>query len=158
MTQSHPDPVATNDAAPQRQSTSAHHSRRHHGHAAHHHGGSFHKHVAAAHHPASSRIVAPEVKEALHAAMAKEGVPNTWEQGLQFIMERESSGRVGVMNNSDSARGLFQLTKASYHLNPSGAQSFGNAVEEAQGGIRYIQQRYQTADNAMQFWQRHGWY
>ncbi len=36
--------------------------------------------------------------------------------------------------------------------------SFGNAVEEAQGGIRYIQQRYGTADNAVAFWRQHHWY
>ena len=73
-------------------------------------------------------------------------------------MERESGGRTGVANRTDTARGLFQLTRASYHLNPNGAASFGNPVEEAQGGIRYIQERYQTADNAVAFWQRHGWY
>ena len=77
---------------------------------------------------------------------------------LEFILDHESSGRVGVRNNVDSARGLFQLTAASYHLNPHGAASFGNATEEAQGGIRYIQARYQTADNAANFWHKHGWY
>lgn len=90
--------------------------------------------------------------------MTKEAVPPSWEPSLRFIMDRESSGRVGVQNKVDTARGLFQLTAASYHLNPRGAASFGNSVEEAQGGIRYIQQRYQTADNAAAFWQRHGWY
>ena len=74
-------------------------------------------------------------------------------------MQRESTGKVGAANTrSITARGLFQLTKASYHLNPHGAASFGNAVEEAQGGIRYIAQRYQTADNAVGFWKKHGWY
>ncbi len=154
MTRSNSDPPAAAAVT----NHGVHHARRHHGHTAHaghHGGGSFHKHVAAAGHAAT---LPQEVKAALHTAMDKEGVPTSWEQGLQFIMARESSGHVGAANTTDSARGLFQLTKASYHLNPSGAQSFGNAVEEAQGGIRYIQQRYQTADNAMQFWQRHGWY
>ena len=90
--------------------------------------------------------------------MQKEGVPANWEPGLSFIMQRESGGKVGTSNQVDTARGLFQLTKASYHLNPNGAASFGNAVEEAQGGIRYVAQRYQTADNAMDFWKKHGWY
>ncbi len=58
-----------------------------------------------------------------------------------------------------SARGLYQLTAANYHFNPNGVHSFGNnAVEEAQGGIRHIRQRYGTADNAAAFWQQHGWY
>jgi hypothetical protein len=95
---------------------------------------------------------------ALRQAMALEGVPQSWQDGLRFIMARESGGVVNIQNPVHSARGLFQLTAANYHLNPNGAQSFGNAVEEAQGGIRYIQQRYGTADNAVTFWQAHHWY
>ncbi len=74
---------------------------------------------------------------ALSQAMTLEGVPQSWQASLRFIMAQESGGRVGVKNPIHSARGLFQLTAANYHLNPNGARSFGNAVEEAQGGIRY---------------------
>ena len=95
---------------------------------------------------------------ALRQAMTLEGVPGSWQDGLRFIMAHESGGAVDIRNPAHSARGLFQLTAANYHLNPRGAQSFGNAVEEAQGGIRYIQQRYGTADNAVAFWQAHHWY
>jgi SLT domain-containing protein len=98
------------------------------------------------------------VTQAVQTAIAKEGVPKNWEAGLHYIIQRESTGKVGSANSTDSARGLFQLTKSSYHLNPHGAASFGNAVEEAQGGIRYIAQRYQTAENAVGFWKKHGWY
>ena len=98
------------------------------------------------------------VNNALSTAMAAEGVPESWRTSLNFIIARESGGVVGVRNPVHSARGLFQLTKANYHLNPNGAASFGNAVEEAQGGIRYIRQRYGTADNAVAFWQTHHWY
>jgi SLT domain-containing protein len=73
-------------------------------------------------------------------------------------MAQESAGQVDVRNPVHSARGLYQLTRANYHLNPNGERSFGNAVEEAQGGIRYIQQRYGTADNAVAFWRQHRWY
>ena len=95
---------------------------------------------------------------ALSQAMTLEGVPESWQQGLRFIMAQESGGRVDVKNPVHSARGLFQLTAANYHLNPNGVRSFGNAVEEAQGGIRYIQQRYGTADNAVAFWRQRHWY
>ncbi len=136
----------TSAAAPQaKPSGRSHHPRHHHG--------SFHGHVSRALHKAG-----PEATEALQAAMGKEGVPAAWAPSLQYIMEHESGGQVGAANRSDTARGLFQLTRASYGLNPHGTASFGNAVEEAQGGIRYIQHRYQTADNAVAFWQRHGWY
>ena len=61
-------------------------------------------------------------------------------------------------NPSSSARGLYQLLQAQYDLNPNGAQSFGNAVEEAQGGIRYVRGRYGTAAAAKAFWLLHKWY
>lgn len=89
---------------------------------------------------------------ALTAAMKVEAVPELWHAGLQFIMMQELGGRVGVRNPASSARGLFQLTASNYHLNPHGAHSFGNAVEEAQGGIRYIEERYGTVDNAVAHW------
>lgn len=95
---------------------------------------------------------------ALSQAMTLEGVPASWQDSLRFIVDKESSGRVDARNPVHSARGLFQLTAANYHLNPKGAASFGNAVEEAQGGIRYIKQRYGTADNAVAFWHQHHWY
>ena len=95
---------------------------------------------------------------ALQQAMAIEGVPQSWQPALQFIMAQESTGKVNASSPVHSARGLYQLTAANYHFNPNGAASFGNAVEEAQGGIRYIQQRYGTAENAVAFWQQHRWY
>ncbi len=95
---------------------------------------------------------------ALSRAMALEGVPSSWQAGLRFIMAQESGGRVDVRNPVHSARGLFQLTAANYHFNPDGSASFGDAVQEAQGGIRYIRQRYGSADNAVTFWQQHHWY
>ena len=96
--------------------------------------------------------------QALAQAMAAEGVPQSWQASLQFIMSKESAGVVDARSPVHSARGLFQLTAANYHYNPHGAASFGNAVEEAQGGIRYIRQRYGTADNAAAFWHQHHWY
>jgi hypothetical protein len=96
--------------------------------------------------------------DALSLAMAREGVPTSWQPGLQFIMARESGGQVDARSPIHSARGLFQLTAANYHYNPKGEASFGNAVEEAQGGIRYIRARYGDAGNAAAFWRRHGWY
>jgi Transglycosylase SLT domain len=106
----------------------------------------------------SASIIPAQSGAALQQAMRLEGVPESWHAGLRFIMAQESSGKVDARNPVHSARGLFQLTAANYHLNPNGAHSFGNAVEEAQGGIRYIQQRYGTADNAVAFWNQHHWY
>lgn len=115
---------------------------------------------AAGHTPDAKRVgsLPASTDAALGLAMNLEGVPQSWQPALRFIVAQESSGKVDARNPVHSARGLFQLTAANYHLNPNGARSFGNAVEEAQGGIRYIQQRYGTADNAVAFWQQHRWY
>ena len=103
-------------------------------------------------------VIPAHADAALTQAMNLEGVPQSWRDGLRFIMAQESAGTVGAQSPIHTARGLFQLTKAHHHLNPNGARSFGNAVEEAQGGIRYIRQRYGTADNAAAFWRQHHWY
>lgn len=120
-------------------------------------------HRAVARVPAATRAKSPATVpgasiDALSQAMALESVPASWQPGLTFIMAQESSGKVNARNPVHSARGLYQLTAANYHYNPQGAASFGNAVEEAQGGIRYIRARYGTADNAVAFWHQHHWY
>lgn len=111
----------------------------------------------AGHYQSVSAIPA-QSNAALQQAINLENVPQSWRPALQFIMVQESTGKVGASSPVHSARGLYQLTAANYHFNPNGVHSFGNAVEEAQGGIRYIQQRYGTADNAVAFWQQHRWY
>jgi len=108
--------------------------------------------------PVRPRTSAEEAASALTQAMAREGVPDTWRKGLEFIMHKESSGQIDARNPVHSARGLFQLTRVNYHLNPKGEASFGNGVEEAQGGIRYIKQRYGEVDKAVAHWHRKGWY
>lgn len=77
---------------------------------------------------------------------------------LLWILAQESSGIVDNRNHSSTARGLFQLLFAQYELNPKGEKSFGNAVEECQGGIRYIYGRYHSARTARRFWEKHHWY
>ncbi len=121
-------------------------------HAVHHH----HHHNR--HHAPHAVTISPDVKHAVDQAIGAEHVPTAWRSSLLFIAAQESSGHVGARNTTDSARGLFQLTRASWHMNPNGAASFGNAQEEAQGGIRYIQARYDTAPKAEAFWRAHHWY
>lgn len=104
------------------------------------------------------RTAPEEAASALTQAMAREGVPDAWRPGLDFIMDKESRGQIDARNPIHSARGLFQLTRVNYHLNPNGEASFGNGVEEAQGGIRYIKQRYGEVDKAVAHWHRKGWY
>ncbi|HEY1933229.1 MAG TPA: hypothetical protein VGG99_14555 [Acetobacteraceae bacterium] len=107
---------------------------------------------------AAARSAPASASAALAQAMAAEHVPASWQPGLAFIMAHESAGKVGAQSPVHSARGLYQLTAANYHYNPHGAASFGNGVEEAQGGIRYIRARYGTAEKAVSFWHTHHWY
>jgi SLT domain-containing protein len=90
--------------------------------------------------------------EALRDAMQKEGAPDEWFEDLAWIMAQQSEGCVDAENPTSTARGLFQLTEVDYSLLPLGKASFANAVEECQGGIRYIRQRYDTAAKARAYW------
>ena len=103
-------------------------------------------------------VVPADVQQALRTAMGLEHVPAEEFDDLLWIMAQESSGVVDAHNPSSSARGLFQLLDAQDDLNPNGARSFGNAVEECQGGIAYIMGRYHTAAAARRFWEMHHWY
>ncbi|NPT56702.1 aggregation-promoting factor C-terminal-like domain-containing protein [Paraburkholderia elongata] len=96
-------------------------------------------------------------QNALRKAMGIEGVPLTQFNDLLWLMAQESSGVVNVRNGKSSARGLYQLLRPQYELNPNGEKSFGNAVEECQGGIRYILGRYHTAASACLVWEANHW-
>lgn len=103
-------------------------------------------------------VVSVPVQDALRKAMVLEAVPVTSFDDLLWIMAQESSGVVDARNPASTARGLYQLLRPQYELNPHGEKSFGNAVEECQGGIRYIMGRYHTAGLARAFWEKHHWY
>lgn len=106
----------------------------------------------------SPSIVSPKVQQALRDAMVKEQIPTTEFDDLLWIVAQESEGVVNAKNGSSTARGLFQLLKMQYGLNPNGEKSFGDAVEESQGGIHYIMGRYHTAAAARKHWEKHHWY
>jgi SLT domain-containing protein len=102
--------------------------------------------------------VPPAVQSALREALKIEGVRADQFDDFLWIVAHESGGRVDVRNSRSSARGLFQLLSAQYPLNPNGVASFGNAVDECQGGIRYVIRRYRSASAARKFWEKHQWY
>jgi hypothetical protein len=145
-------------------STMAAKTRQPHRHHGHRHAHAFHHALARTH----ARTAAPRsevaaglpgaVEDAIRKAMTREGAPASWTDSLRFLVAKESGGQVDVRNPHHSARGLFQLTASNYALNPHGAASFGDAVEEAQGGIRYVRARYGTAEVAAAFWRRKGWF
>lgn len=103
-------------------------------------------------------IVPADVQAALKTAMTLEQVDDSEFNDLLWIMAQESEGKVDTKNPKSTARGLYQLLEAQYSLNPHGVKSFGNAVEESQGGIHYIMGRYHSASAAKAFWMKHKWY
>lgn len=90
--------------------------------------------------------------------MKLESVPLIQYDDFLWLIAQESSGVVGARNARSTARGLFQLLRAQYELNPRGEKSFGNAIEECQGGIHYVIGRYHSSTLARKFWQDHHWY
>ena len=106
----------------------------------------------------STGVVPVSVQSALRTAIGLEAVSAADFDDLLWIMAQESAGIVNARNGASTARGLYQLPQAQYVLNPHGLQSFGNAIEECQGGIRYIYGRYHSAKAARHFWTKHHWY
>lgn len=105
-----------------------------------------------------TKNISPIVKTALREAMRLERISATEYEDFLWLIAQESAGIVGARNSKSTARGLFQLLRAQYGLNPNGERSFGIAIEECQGGIRYVAGRYRSAAAAKQFWLRHHWY
>ncbi len=91
--------------------------------------------------------------------MTLEGVPVSDYDDLLWIMAQESMGEVGVRNQAgSSARGLYQLLREQWpKYDPHGEASIGDAVQECQGGIRYIKDRYGRVAEARAFWNKHHW-
>ena len=106
----------------------------------------------------ATTVIPLYVQSALRTAIDLESVSSADFDDLLWIMAQESAGIVNARNGASTARGLYQLLHAQYGLNPHGEHSFGNAVEECQGGIRYIYGRYHSAKSAKDFWKKHHWY
>ncbi|MCG2583661.1 hypothetical protein [Massilia sp. TS11] len=103
-------------------------------------------------------LVPATVQSALKEALKIEKVSMGEYDDFLWIIAQESSGVVDARNPTSTARGLFQLLRAQYGLNPNGERSFGKAVEECQGGIHYVLGRYHSAAAAKRFWLVHHWY
>ncbi|MGI4957390.1 MAG: transglycosylase SLT domain-containing protein [Janthinobacterium lividum] len=74
-------------------------------------------------------------------------------------MAQESAGVPGARNGGSTASGLFQLLEAQREqFYPDGDSSVGKPIEEAEGGIRYILNRYGSVAAARRFWEIHHWY
>ncbi|WEA47290.1 transglycosylase SLT domain-containing protein [Priestia aryabhattai] len=91
------------------------------------------------------------------AGMARAGVSgDAWRTGLNWIIQRESSGNpraVGAMTSTGRAKGLMQLMD----MHTRGNNPF-DPVYNIATGIKYIKGRYHTIGSAVDFWKKHHWY
>jgi hypothetical protein len=77
--------------------------------------------------------------------------PEHWES-LKKLVDHESGWRVGAINKSSGACGLFQAYPCSK------MDGLGNLEKELDFGMGYIKNRYGNPTEAWYFWQAHRWY
>jgi hypothetical protein len=75
---------------------------------------------------------------------------------LSTIIQRESSWDPTNQNPRSTAYGLFQFLNGTWAT--VGATKTSDPAQQTLAGIGYIRQKYGTAQNALAFWNAHGWY
>ncbi|GMG71824.1 hypothetical protein ShirakiTB12_02920 [Priestia megaterium] len=90
------------------------------------------------------------------AGMSRAGVSgNAWRNGLNWIIQKESSGNpraVGAPTSDGTAKGLMQLKHFNYKGDPF------NPSNNIYWGIKYIKDRYKSIGGALSWWRSHNWY
>lgn len=89
------------------------------------------------------------------------GVTGTGDNDLDWLIGKESSGKVTAKNKKSSAFGLGQLIRGNREtygrrlgIDPD-TVDYGEQVSLMK---EYIKERYGTAAKARAFWERNGWY
>jgi hypothetical protein len=98
--------------------------------------------------------------EVLKAALSYTGKPESWLPGLEWIVAHESGGKPGAKNPKSTASGLFQLIDSTWdaYRDKSLPNDVFNPMANAVAGIRYIDDRYKSADKAVDFWKANNYY
>lgn len=89
--------------------------------------------------------------------MKQAGIPKSWYEDLNWIINHESGWRVNATNPSSGAYGLGQALPAS-KMASAGKDWKTNAITQLKWVKSYIKGRYGNAANAKRFWQAHNWY
>lgn len=89
--------------------------------------------------------------------MEQAGIPKSWYEDLNWIINHESGWRVNATNPSSGAYGLGQALPAS-KMASAGKDWKTNAITQLKWVKSYIKGRYGNAANAKHFWQTHNWY
>lgn len=89
--------------------------------------------------------------------MEQAGIPKSWYEDLNWIINHESGWRVNATNPSSGAYGLGQALPGN-KMSSAGKDWKTNAITQLKWVKSYIKGRYGNAANAKRFWQAHNWY
>jgi hypothetical protein len=89
-------------------------------------------------------------------ALQKTGADSSWLAPMMEIAAKESTYNPTAHNDHSTAYGLFQFLNGTW--GGTGVSKTSDPVAQSVAAVNYIKQRYGTAQNALAFWQRNGWY
>lgn len=95
----------------------------------------------------------------LNKAFSKTGTPYSWAPLITEIVRRESSFNPNAKNPNSTAYGygqFLQSTRNNYEKKTG--LSYADPVNQLVMMMMYVKDRYGSAENALNFWNRNHWY
>lgn len=89
--------------------------------------------------------------------MEQAGIPKSWYEDLNWIINHESGWRVNATNPGSGAYGLPQSLPGN-KMASAGKDWRTNPITQLKWMYSYVKDRYGNASNAKHFWQTHNWY
>ena len=89
--------------------------------------------------------------------MEQAGIPKSWYEDLNWIINHESGWRVNATNPGSGAYGLPQSLPGN-KMASAGRDWRTNPITQLKWMYSYVKGRYGNASNAKHFWQTHNWY
>lgn len=89
--------------------------------------------------------------------MKQAGIPKSWYEDLNWIINHESGWRVNATNPGSGAYGLPQSLPGN-KMASAGRDWRTNPITQLKWMYSYVKGRYGNASNAKHFWQTHNWY
>lgn len=89
--------------------------------------------------------------------MEQAGIPKSWYEDLNWIINHESGWRVNATNPGSGAYGLPQSLPGN-KMASAGKDWRTNPITQLKWMYSYVKGRYGNASNAKHFWQTHNWY
>lgn len=89
--------------------------------------------------------------------MKQAGIPRSWYEDLNWIINHESGWRVNATNPGSGAYGIPQSLPGN-KMASAGKDWRTNPITQLKWMYSYVKGRYGNASNAKHFWQTHNWY